>query len=397
MIGSAHHQYVRPPLYPAQEKAVFTNERNAVIEASTKSGKTYACITWLFEQAALRGGSGKRYWWVAPVAEQAAIAYRRLRNALPRGLAKTNDSAGTITLPNGAVIVFRSGDNPDSLYGDDVHAAVLDEATRMREEAWHAVRTTLTATRGQVRIIGNVKGRRNWAYALARRAEAGDPSWAYARLTWEDAVEGGVITREEIELARNDLPVMIFRELYEARAAEDQGNPFGLDAIARCIGPMSENEPIVWGWDLAKTVDWTVGIALDHELSACRFERFKAPWDITEERIVEATGDEYALVDSTGVGDPIVERLQKRGSYQGKHFSSTSKQQLIERLRLAIQRREVTFPDGPIRSELEAFEYSYGRTSIHYSAPSGAHDDSVIALALAIDGYYDRPGPGVWL
>ena len=104
-----------------------------------------------------------------------------------------------------------------------------------------------------------------------------------------------------------------------------------------------------------------------------------------------------ALVDSTGVGDPIVERLQKRGSYQGKHFSSTSKQQLIERLRLAIQRREVTFPDGPIRSELEAFEYSYGRTSIHYSAPSGAHDDSVIALALAIDGYYDRPGPGVWL
>ena len=100
MIGSAHHQYVRPPLYPAQEKAVFTNERNAVIEASTKSGKTYACITWLFEQAALHGGSGKRYWWVAPVAEQAAIAYRRLRNALPGGLAKTNDSAGTITLPN---------------------------------------------------------------------------------------------------------------------------------------------------------------------------------------------------------------------------------------------------------------------------------------------------------
>ena len=63
-------------------------------------------------------------------------------------------------------------------------AAVSDEAPRCKDAAWHAVRTTLTATKGPIRIIGNVKGRRNWAYHLARQAEAGAPDmYYYARIT----------------------------------------------------------------------------------------------------------------------------------------------------------------------------------------------------------------------
>ena len=41
----------RPPLYAKQKAAIFCDERYAVIEASTKSGKTYGCIVWLFERA----------------------------------------------------------------------------------------------------------------------------------------------------------------------------------------------------------------------------------------------------------------------------------------------------------------------------------------------------------
>jgi hypothetical protein len=48
----------------------------------------------------------------------------------------------------------KSGEKPDGLYGEDVFAAVIDEASRMREEAWHALRSTLTATRGMRISIG---------------------------------------------------------------------------------------------------------------------------------------------------------------------------------------------------------------------------------------------------
>ena len=56
----------------------------------------------------------------------------------------------------------------------------------------------------------------------------------------------------------------------------------------------------------------------------------------------------------------------------------------MEGLSVAIQRQEVSFPDGVIVAELEAFEYIYSRTGVKYSAPEGLHDDAVMALALAI-------------
>jgi hypothetical protein len=223
------------------------------------------------------------------------------------------------------------------------------------------------------------------------------PGWAFTRLTWRDAVAGGVISSEEVEAARQDLPELVFNELYEAEAGDDNGNPFGIEAIADCIAPLSNADAVVIGWDLAKRVDYTVGIAMDAEQRVCRFERFQQSWEVSEELIVAATGKLPAFVDSTGVGDPIVERLQRRGTYTGVHMSANRKQQLIEGLIVAIQRREIRFPDGPIRAELESFEFEYTATRVIYQASAGMHDDCVIALALAHDGLRNLPGQGVWL
>jgi hypothetical protein len=68
---------------------------------------------------------------------------------------------------------------------------------------------------------------------------------------------------------------------------------------------------------------------------------------------------------------------------EGFKFSSTSKQQLMEGLASGIQRREILFPDGWLRSEMESFEYEYTRSGVRYSAPEGMFDDGVCALALA--------------
>ena len=40
-----HVEYVRPKLYPKQEAAVFAPARIVIIEATTKCGKTVACLT----------------------------------------------------------------------------------------------------------------------------------------------------------------------------------------------------------------------------------------------------------------------------------------------------------------------------------------------------------------
>ncbi len=384
-----------------------------MIEASTKSGKTVGALAWLFEQS-LFGKRWQNRWWIAPVYPQAEVAYRRLKQGLGKDgfdACQWNETSLRVRLPNHSFIWFKSGEKPDTLYGEDVYDSVIDEASRVREEAWHAIRSTITATEGKVRIIGNVKGRKNWFYQLARKAEGGEPGMEYHKIVAGDAVHAGILNAAEIDQARRDLPDAVFRELYLAEPSEDQGNPFGIDAIRRClVEELSKQKPVARGVDLAKSVDWTVDIGLDATGVVAHLDRWQSPWRETMARLVAGPGCN-SLVDSTGVGDPILEELQRLypGRFLGYKFDIGSKQKLMEGLALAIQGRKVMFPEGVLSKELESFEYEYGRTGVHYTAPAGMHDDCVVALALAWQQYshggrYDeRPQPqrqpvamGVW-
>jgi len=216
--------YSRPPLAKYQEDAIFSTHRYGIIEASTKAGKTTGCLIWLLEQALFNGGDGRNFWWVSPVFAQADDCYNRMLRAVPKHLYKSHEGEHTITLVNGSVLHFKSADRPDTLYGVDVYAAVIDEASRMKMAVWLAVRSTLTFTKGPVRVIGNVKGRKNWAYKMARRAEAekGEGNMQFRRITAFDAVAAGILDMEEIEDARSQLTEEEFAELYLAEAPRDE-------------------------------------------------------------------------------------------------------------------------------------------------------------------------------
>lgn len=379
-----------PRPYPKQREAIWHPARIVSIEASTKSGKTSGAIIWLVMLALESGREGRNYWWVAPVYSQAEIAFRRTRDmlrsaGLPERYWSANEQHKKITFKGKGTLWFKSAEKPDNLYGEDVYGAVLDEATRMREESWHAVRSTVTYTRGPIRIIGNVKGRGNWVYRLGASARNGDEGLGYARLTAEDAVEAGIFPQEELDFAKAHLPEHVYRSLYMAEPADDGGNPFGIDHIEACVGALSSEPVECWGVDLAKSVDWTVAIGLDATGAVAHFERWRATWDHTTAKVEALVGDKPALVDSSGVGDPIVERLRKAcPRVDGFRFTSQSKQALMEGLAMAIQRGDIGFPDGPIREELDLFEYQATRTGVQYGAPDGQHDDCVCALALAV-------------
>lgn len=404
-------------LYPKQRAAIFDPARIVTIEASAKSGKTQGCLAWLLEEAIRNGKEGRSFWWCAPVFAQAEIGFRRLAQKLPNGMYKQNKSTLTLTLVNGARIVFKSSDRPDDLFGEDVYAAVLDEASRMREESWHAIRSTLTATRGPARIIGNVRGRKNWFYRLSRLAESGAEGMAYHRITAYEAVEAGILDKDEIESARRDFARLgqesVFRQLYLAEAADDSDNPFGFAAIESCLIPgtvaaanadgevrwTQPGRPLAAGVDLAgrgainlnqagdpTSRDWTAILMLDRAGQTVHLERFRKGHSDTTEILAGQLKGVMALIDSTGTGDAIVETLQRRGDMrvQGYVFNERSRQDLLEGLGLAIGEGQVAFPDGPLREELESFELRYGRRGVRWAVPESAHDDLVFALALAV-------------
>lgn len=395
--------YKRPKVYDYQKAILDSPARYTITEAATKIGKTASHIIWIFEQA-LQCGNNHSCWWVAPTVAQAKIAYDRMKVQITdKTLFTSNETNRVITLITGAKIEFKTAEKPDNLYGDDVYAVVFDEFTRAREQAWFALRTTITSTGGKMKFIGNVKGRKNWGHRLAMKAKNGnDQNYQYFKITAYDAANAGMLTKdgrpfiEEIEDAKKDLPESVFNELYLAEASEDGSNPFGIPYIQKCIAPLSTDQPEYFGIDLAKSVDFTVHIGLDIQNKTCLFDRFQKDWTQTQQSILSLP-DKPTIIDSTGVGDPIVEAIQKkRNNTQGLKFTQLSKQQLMEGLAQAIQKGEITFPAGVIVDELEAFEFEYTRTGVKYSAPAGVHDDCVVALALANKCRIEHKGRGVY-
>lgn len=212
----------KPNLTSYQKNFLYNESRFTITEASTKVGKTFSHIWWIYEQAhAEWNKSNYNHWWVAPVYAQAKIAFNRMKAKVVRsGLYKINESNLIITTPIGTHIHFKSAEKPDNLFGEDVYSCVFDEAPRARVGAFYALRSTLTATGGKMKLIGNFGGTANWMHQLKDKSK-NDKEYSYFKITAWDAVNEGILSEEEILQAQKDLPTKIFKQLYLAEEQED--------------------------------------------------------------------------------------------------------------------------------------------------------------------------------
>ena len=144
----------------------------------------------------------------------------------------------------------------------------------------------------------------------------------------------------------------------------------------------------MWGLDIARKRDFAVLVGLDHARHVAVLHRWHGlSYGALVEAVVAAVGRQSkscVFYDATGVGDAVGDQLvQAKVWCEPFIFSSASKQGIMEGLALALQQGRTTVLDGAHRAELEAFEYDVKSNRVVYGAPSGAHDDTVCAHALA--------------
>lgn len=352
-------------------------------------GKTSACVMELIRFACERPRSV--CWWVSPVYRQALRAFRLTKGMVKDIAVKALRGELRIVLENGSVIEFRSADNPDTLRGEGVHFLVIDEAATVKQEAWEEVlRPTLSDTGGRAMIVGTPKGR-NWFYRLWVRGQDDRfpqyESWSFPTSS------NPLIPPEEVEEARLTLPENVFRQEYLAEFLDESAGVFR--NIRSCIEgeeePPRDGHRYVIGWDVAKRQDFSVFTVMDLDTRhVVHLERVNQIEYSRQLDILESLAKEYhdarILMDSTGVGDPLLEQAEDRGlDVEGFQITAKSKQQLIENLAVGVERKQLTFPHIPVLiHELEMFQYELTRSGhIRYEAPQGAHDDTVLSLALA--------------
>lgn len=293
MLATATRPPVRiklPPFHPRQREIALSPARFRVVAAGRRFGKTRAGAALCMMTAA----NGGRAWWVAPSYKMGAVGWRQVR-LLARQIPGVviGQVERLVTLPNGGTIQVRSADEPDSLRGEGLNLAVLDECAFMKPEAWtEAIRPALSDRRGRALFISTPKGR-NWFYDLWMMGmDAAEQDWA----SWQLPTSANpFIDPAEIEAARQLLPDDIFRQEYLAEFLAESGeNTFrrewwtdrnrfergALDVAGRVLAYYQS-------WDTAEEAGddnaWTVGVTLallrDYRVAVAHVYRARMTFD----------------------------------------------------------------------------------------------------------------------
>lgn len=367
-----------------QQQILNADKRFVVVMCGRRFGKSELSQILIIKEA-LKGGQVA---YITPTYKLAQVFFERLTKVLPF---KNNIQKLKIYCPNEGSIEFFTGERLDNLRGRKFHLVIIDEAAFISdlEDGWNnSIRPTLTDFEGRAVFLSTPRGK-NFFYSLFMKQ--GENDWQSFKFSTYDNPH---INPREIDEARIQLPEVVFNQEYLADPAENSANPFGNAFIKRCIKPISAQPIVCYGIDLAKSVDFTVIVGLDNAGNVAYFDRFQLDWHNTKETI-KRLPPAPIIVDSTGVGDPILEDLLREGvNIEGLKFTSQSKQQLMEGLASAIQQGRIGFPEGVIVDELDVFEYQFTQTGVRYSAPSGFHDDCVMALALAWQNHNVKRGSG---
>jgi hypothetical protein len=380
---------VLPKPHKNQAKVLESKARFKVLMSGRRWGKSLICqvIT------CIEAMQGKRVAYITPTYQLAKVFFDELARLMPSNIAVPNRSDLTFKLISGGEIRFFTGERLDNLRGLKFHYAIIDEASYIPdlESGWqNSIRPTLTDFQGKAIFLSTPRGK-NFFYSLFLNGLNANSEWESFKFSTYD---NPFIAKTEVDAAKSELPNVVFEQEYMANPAENAANPFGSEAIRKCTSDLSTNIVKCYGVDLAKYSDWTVIIGLDNSGNVAYYDRFQKDWASTQ-NIIRNLSKAPMLIDSTGVGDPIVEQLQREGmDIEGFKFTSQSKQELMLGLQVAIHQERVHYPEGMIKNELEVFEYQYTSHGVKYSAPTGFTDDCVCALALAWRKFDFKSGTG---
>lgn len=328
----------------------------------------------------------------APTYKYQLEVWRQLLADLQPLISRSHDQERRIELVTGGVIELWTLDTPDPGLGRKYKLAVIDEAGIVPDLLliWQrAIRPTLVDLVGEGIFLGTPRGRRHGFVTLFNRGlDKADSDWKDWQSFRARTLDNPYIDPAEVESARRELTPEVFAQEFEAIPTDDGANPFGIEAIRASIGPLSTDPTVCYGLDLARSLDYTVLTGLDAYRRTTMLDRWQASWSETKARVKATVGELPVVADATGVGDAIVGDLQQMGVAVTPHvFTQPSKLRLMQRLVAAFQGKELTIPEGWLTGELEAFEFTYSATGTRYEAPSGCHDDGVMALALALHGW----------
>ena len=324
--------------------------------------------------------------------EERLAPYREVRFRDGKGL----------TIPT-QILSRTGGTTGRGLRGKKAHRVITDEdAFIPRYVIENAVTPLLADYGGQHVRLSTPLGLNHFFESYQRGQDAGQSRSRSFRFP---SSANPYLSSEFLENERRVKPDRVYAQEYEAAFMESEGAVFRrVHEATRNVVPQEKAVPghrYTFGVDWGRTGDFTVIAVYDETLrQIVKVDRFTGiGFDLQLSRLqthcaqFRPTG---VIVEVNSIGTPQIERAQTMG-LPVVPFTTTnaSKSAVVDLLSLKLDRQEIGILDDPVVVS-EMLAYASDRLPsglMRYSAPEGLHDDTVMAIMLAVWGAESDIGP----
>ena len=320
--------------------------------------------------------------WLSKDRESASLALQYVKYILHGlGVKLERDAETFIRLENGAKILSLPA-TQTSGRGWAASRVYLDEFAFVKADLmlWQAVQPTV-AHGGKVTVVSTPSGQNNLFFLLWSGQQGGE--WSRHVIHWRDCPS---YSQAWYERQRPKYTAQQWASEFETSFEVSGSARFRPEDIERAhdgatgLQPAQEGKRYVTAWDIGRRRDATVGVTLTDATpyQVVAFERFEGlPYPEIQKRI-EARWRKYPgrhVVESTGVGDPVIENLLV--NVDGFSTTAKSKAQILDGLSLALERGDLKWAGlGQLDTEMLLYQ----------DEDSDLVQDCVMALAIAVQG-----------
>jgi len=416
VIEQAPVTIVLPPLRgPQNELFIHPAKELVVLGAVQTVGKTYGASAWALARGITRKSIG---WWAAPTHKQAEVAYTKLKDwsVESRILARSRMEPMRLHFKQGTRIDFVSWERDENLLGPSVDWMVIDQAELLTSQAHSILVSRLAATLGPIRYLGNanVAGSQFHKIAIQAQDPMNQPRMAFLKWTWADhaAVLSGSERAEyeaSIDYKRRTMLPSEFAQLYEAEWATPEESLFDEETIQKlfCLDPSSAPHPghrYAIGWDIGLRRDYTVGAVLCLQcMTVDNIVRLRGGDSTRFKSVIAETckhwNNALGVVELNDMGQAIFDELTHLyPRVQGWWTNNENKRAaLLQIISLAREGKLKLAKVPEMLEEFRVFRSLRSPASLvwSFSAPEGMHDDTVMAVAIAVGSA--SSGPAAYL
>ncbi|WP_163320678.1 terminase large subunit domain-containing protein [Dysgonomonas sp. 520] len=399
--GQQHiHRYICNPNKKEVSKTIF-------LCCSRRWGKSYFALNQaLYDALSI---PNNKIGFLTPTYKLASelfnLLYAALGESFPYYLSKAkgaNSSSLKFRFSNGSSIEFHSFiTQPENLRGLTFTEMYVDEFCLMEQSVYNAIVKPITLTCTRVVYMSTPRGKSHFSHKIYLWGLR-DEYKNYKSFHF-DIYSNPLIPIDEVELIKESMPELIFRQEILAEWIEDD-----LTALFKNVDEVITNidnipvKRLYGGLDVGKQ-DSTVLSISDEDNNVKFIYRFNnQDYNLIVEQVIQKLKYHNVvscICETNGVGSPVFDMLKSsakrnvcRTQLKEWYQLNRNKNYIIEQLIILFQNRDIKISNAiecleQLKLELKNFgmEFNPKTRTIRYCAKGGYHDDIILSLAMCME------------